>query len=159
MQDQIEVKNEAARSAIGKRYELTFEQFSIIPELTGDAIPQLHDYLAGIGIEPSGPHIYEYHFHDSPHGPRRIRGGRFMLTVAVPVAEPIEPMPPIEFITLRAFKYIELLISSFGDKWREIRDLAEQSGYKRSLIEREVYHSWQGSGNSGTRVSLQVGIK
>ena len=159
MQNQVEVKTESARTVIGRRYELTFEQFSLIPELTGEAIPQLHKYLAGSGIQPSGPDTYEYHFHDSPHGPRRIRGGRFTLTLAVPVAEAIVPPPPIEFITLATFKYIELVTNSFGDEWRRVRDLAEQSGYERSLIEREVYHSWQGLGNSGTKVSLQVGLK
>jgi hypothetical protein len=53
MQNQNEVTTDAARTVIGKRYELTFEQFSCVPDLTGDAIPQLHEYLASLGIEPS----------------------------------------------------------------------------------------------------------
>jgi hypothetical protein len=159
MENQIEVKIDAALGVIGKRYELTFEQFSNIPELTGEGITLLHEYLRSLGVERSGPDIYEYHFYDNPHGPRRIRGGRFTLTIAVPVAEAIVPPPPIEFIMLANFRYIELVTSSFGDQWRRIRDLADESGYERSLIEREVYHSWQGPGNLGTKVALQVGIK
>jgi predicted transcriptional regulator YdeE len=155
----IEIKTQAPLKAIGRRHELTFDDFAAIPELTGKTLPGLLECLTTLGVRPSGPNIFEYRFRDSPHGPRRIRNGRFTLTIAVPVAAVLATAAPFEFITLAAFKYVELLTNAFDDEWRRIRDLAEQSGFERSLVEREVYHSWKGVGHPETKVALQVGVK
>jgi hypothetical protein len=155
----LDVKTEGPLTVIGRRHELTFDDFSAIPDLAWQALPALHDHLARLGIRPWGPNVFEYRFRDSPHGPRRIRDGKFTLTIAVPVARELTPPAPFELLTLAAFKYVELLTNAFGDEWRRIRDLAEQSGFERSLVEREVYHSWKGLGNPETKVALQVGVK
>ena len=77
----------------------------------------------------------------------------------MPAAAVLATAAPFEFITLAAFTYVELVTNSFGDEWRRLRDLAEQSGFERSLVEREVYHSWKGAGHPETKVALQVGVK
>jgi hypothetical protein len=56
------------------------------------------------------------------------------------------PPEPLELIELPAFKYVKIVTNSFGDEWRRVRELAEQGGYKRSLIEREIYLDWRGEG-------------
>jgi hypothetical protein len=69
------------------------------------------------------------------------------------------PPGPLELIELPAFKHVEIITKSFGDEWRRVRDLAEQAGFKRTLIEREVYLDWRGEGNPESKVALQVGIE
>jgi hypothetical protein len=154
-----EVKVSQPIEVICRSYELTFEEFDRIPQLAGEAMPQLSGWLAAQGIAAAGPNIFEYRFHDSPHGPRRIRGGRFTLTIAVPVHTDLTPPDPISRVELSAFKHIEIVTDRFGDEWRRVRDLAEHQGFERSLVEREVYHAWHGVGDPQTRVALQVGIK
>jgi hypothetical protein len=100
MANEIAARMEEPLTVIARRYDLTFEQFSCIPKLSGEAVPQLHDYLSGLNVKPAGPDVFEYQFHDSPHGPRRIQGGRFTLTIAVPVRCRVDPPLPMEFITL-----------------------------------------------------------
>jgi hypothetical protein len=159
MAEPAEIKIAEPLTVVGRRHELTFEAFSRIPALAGEAIPKIHDFLNLRGIRPSAPNIFEYRFHDSPHGPRRIRGGRFTLTLGVPVAESVDPPLPLEVIELPLLKYVEIITNSFGDDWRRVRDLAEQSGFARSLVEREVYLSWRGEGDPESKVALQVGIE
>jgi len=159
MKPDPEVRFDKALMAVGSRHPLTFEQFTRVRKIAGEAVPQLHACLAGLGIRPAGPDIFEYHFQDSPHGPKRIRGGKFTLTIAVPVSEVVAPPAPLEFMTLGSFRYLQFLTNSFGDKWRQIRDFAEEQGFERSLVEREVYVDWKGTGHRDSKVALQVGIK
>ena len=125
----------------------------------GEAIPQIHACLARLGITPAGPNTFEYRFHDSPHGPKRARGGRFTLLIAVPVSVVVTPPAPLELVALSPFRYLELVTNRFGDEWRRIRDFAEKHGFERTLIEREVYLDWKGVGHPESKVALQAGIK
>jgi len=155
----LEIQTVAPLIVVARQYELTFEDFGRIPELAVESLSQVREFFKDRGTCPSGPNIFEYRFHDSPHGPRRIQGGRFALTVGVPVSSATIPPAPLELIELSALKYVEIITNSFGDEWRRVRDLAEQSGFDRNLIEREVYLDWRGEGNPGSKVALQVGIK
>jgi hypothetical protein len=159
MVDRIEIRTAGPLIAVGRRYELKFEDFGRIPAFASEAFPKIHEFLKACETRPSGPNVFEYQFHDNPHGKRRIVGGRFTLALAVPVLNAKVPPEPLELIELPAFKHVEIITNSFGDEWRRVRDLAEQAGFKRTLIEREVYLDWRGEGNPESKVALQVGIE
>ena len=84
MVDQIEIRTAGPLTVVGRQYELTFEEFRRVSELASEALEKSHEFLKNCGSRPSAPNVFEYRFHDSPHGPRRIRAGRFTLTVGEP---------------------------------------------------------------------------
>ena len=122
MVGRIEIQTAEPLIVVGRQYELTFEDFGRIPELAGEALSQVREFLKDGGTGPSGPNVFEYRFHDSPHGPRRIQGGRFTFTVGVPVSSATNPPAPLELIELHALQYVELITNAFGDEWRRVRD-------------------------------------
>lgn len=98
--------------------------------------------------------MFEYRFLGGEGG-----DARFRLTIAVPVAEAVVPLAPMESVTLGEFRYVEVITNSFREAWPRVRDAAEAAGYVLTGLEREVYHAWHGEGNPETRVALQVGVR
>jgi hypothetical protein len=145
--------------AVGRSFELTCEEFTHIPQLAGEALPQLHGFLEQQGITPSGREVFEYRPLENVGGSERPQGGWFRLTIAVPVTGPVTPPAPIEAVHLGDFRYVEVVKNSFREEWPLVREVAEGAGYTRTGIEREVYHAWRGEGHPDTRVSLQVGVE
>jgi len=139
------------------RHAMRFSEFGDIPRLSAAQLPRLRKELRRLEIEQAGPDVFIYTFSTDPHGGRRPADGDFVLELALPVAaEPVGLSAPFAAKRVSTFRYIAMRTTDFS-QWTTLRDLAEENGLTRSLVEREVVLS-RGATLADSVIELQEGV-
>ena len=118
--------------------------------------------LAALATSRTGPATLFYHFENDPNRPEG-KGGKFVVEAQDPVSSDEESIRAYRGSLLLktvpraecAFLIHQGPIPRDGLPWWRVRQLAEASGRKRTLQEREIYLHYRGAGDADNVIELQ----